>query len=92
MKILIFIFIFLAGCSANNIQEKTNMVIDDKFGNSVSFPDDLDLSECPDFPIFKGKNAADLYKFVISDVSKKYYECANKAKLSQEFIKKVYKK
>lgn len=80
----------LGGC-ANNIQEKTNVIVDDKFENKVIYPDDIDLKGCDEFPIFTGDKFSDLYVFVV-DVSKKYYECSNKANVSQEFIKKVYKK
>lgn len=92
MKYILIVFLsFLTACSSNDIQKKTDQIVKDKFGNEVVFPSENDLKECDDFPEFKGKTLGDLYEFTVLN-AKLYEECSNKAKVNQDFIKRVYKK
>lgn len=88
---ILSLVLLLNGCATTtSIQEKTNTIVDDKFGNKVIFPSGADAENCPEFPLFKGKSMGDLYKFIVEDVAKKYQECSDRLKTNQNFIE-IYK-
>lgn len=90
ITILILTFV-LGGCATTtSIQDKTNAIVDDKFGNKVVFPSGIDAEPCPDFPLFTGKTFGDLYTYTVEEVAKQYQDCSDRLKTNQNFIE-IYK-
>ncbi len=88
INILLILFT-LSSCASINKKDDELLLLVNKINNNKILIDNLD--ECNDFPLFNGETFADLYSFLINDVSKEYYLCKNLNHKNIEYIKNITK-
>lgn len=84
MKILIIMLLLLSGCSSISDRQKIDYI--NNSNKILITPQEEDLKECPELPILEKDSFGDLYLYTI-ELSKMYYECSNKAKINQDFVR-----
>lgn len=93
--LFILIIILLSGCTTlkdKDLDNKINTIVEDTFKQEVVFPTEEDLQECSEFPLLTSQYFNDVSKWIVEVAAQEYYKCANKAKVNQDIIKKIYKK